>query len=66
MNFYWFKNHIKVDKNTKLISTYMVTDASVYDSQTLETLIDKDDAGQKLYADAAYVEQDESIDWSGM
>ena len=42
MSFYGFKNHIKVDQGTKLISTYMVTDASVHDSQELETLIDKD------------------------
>jgi transposase, IS5 family len=43
-----------------------VTDASVHDSQKLERLIDRDDAGQKLYADSAYNGQVESIDWCGM
>lgn len=66
MNFYGYKNHIKVDQGTKLISTYMVTDAAVHDSQELETLIDKDDAGQKLYGDAAYIGQDNSIESCGM
>jgi IS5 family transposase len=66
MNFYGFKNHIKVDLGSKLISTYAVTDAAVHDSQALETLIDMDDRGQKLYGDCAYIGQDESIEWCGM
>jgi hypothetical protein len=65
MLFYGYKNHIKPDSGTKLIMTYAVTDASVHDSQELETLIDRDDAGQKLYADSAYIGQDESIDLCG-
>jgi IS5 family transposase len=66
MNFYGFKNHIKVDLGSKLISTYAVTEAAVHDSQALETLIDMDDRGQKLYGDCAYIGQDESIEWCGM
>jgi len=46
MNFYGYKNHVKVDKGTKLIRDYMATDASVHDSQELEILIDKSDVGQ--------------------
>jgi IS5 family transposase len=65
-NFYGYKNHIKADKGTKLISDYMVTDAAVHDSQELETLIDQADAGQPLYADAAYIGQEESIERCGM
>jgi len=49
MNFYGYKNHIKVDHGTKLIGTYAVSDA-----------------GQKLYAESAYIGQDESIEWCGM
>ncbi|WP_242452734.1 transposase [Prosthecochloris ethylica] len=41
-------------------------DAATHDSQELETLIDKDDAGQKLYADSAYIGQEESIEWCNM
>jgi IS5 family transposase len=66
MLFYGYKNHIKADKGTKLISTYAVTNASDHDSVALETLIDKDDAGQILYGESAYVGQEESIDWCGM
>ncbi len=66
MLFYGYKNHIKADKDTKLISTYAVSSASVHDSQELEALIDRQDAGQKLYADSAYTGQDDSIDWCGM
>ena len=66
MNFYGYKNHIKVDKGTKLISDYMVTSASVHDSQELETLLSKADAGQPLYADAAYIGQQEIIEGCGM
>lgn len=66
MSFYGYKNHIKADKGTKLIRDYMVTDASVHDSQELETLISTDDGGQKLYADAAYIGQEETIESCGM
>jgi transposase, IS5 family len=65
-NFYGYKNHIKVDKDTKLISTYMVTPANEHDSQSMETLIEKADAGQPLYGDSAYIGQQESIDWCQM
>lgn len=66
MNFYGYKNHLKVDHGIKFIGTYTVSDAVTHDSQELETLTDKDDAGQKLYADSAYIGQEESINWCGM
>lgn len=44
----------------------MRCDAATHDSQELETLIDKDDAGRKFYADSAYIGQDESIEWCDM
>ena len=66
MLFYGYKNHIKTDMGTKLISTYTVSSASVHDSQELEALINLDDADQKLYADSAYTGQDESINLCGM
>ena len=40
-----------------MISTYEVTDASVHDSQVLETLIEKEDSHHELYADSAYSSQ---------
>ena len=40
---YGFKDHAKVDKDSKLITDYSVTDASVHDSREIEGLIDKND-----------------------
>ena len=52
--FYGYKDHVKVDQESKLILDYTITDASVHDSQPLEELLDKKDKGQALYADSAY------------
>jgi len=52
--FYGYKNHAKVDKKSKFIKRYAVTDASVHDSQLLDDLLDKSDCGQDLHADSAY------------
>jgi IS5 family transposase len=60
-NFYGYKNHIKVDKDTKLINNWMVTPACDHDSQSLEPLIEQADAGQPLYGDSAYVGQEAII-----
>jgi IS5 family transposase len=50
---YGYKDHIKVDKHSKLITRYTVTDAAVRDSRELKNLIE---AGKdkRLYADSAY------------
>ena len=53
--FYGYKDHIKADTKTKLITAYGVTSASVHDSEELENLLDKkEDQGQPFYADSAY------------
>lgn len=52
--FYGYKNHVKADTKTKLVVDYLVTDASVHDSQALEDLLNEKDKGQSLYADSAY------------
>ena len=61
--YYGYKNHTKVDSKSKFINKYVVTDASVHDSQALKSLLDKEDEGQPLYADSAYVgeNQEETI-----
>ena len=51
---YGYKNHIKVDKKSKLVHRYVVTSASTHDSQTLEELMTASDAHHELYADSAY------------
>ncbi|MDD2344781.1 MAG: IS5 family transposase [Bacteroidales bacterium] len=52
--YYGYKNHAKVDSKSKFINTYKATDASVHDSQALDSLLNKKDKGQLLYADSAY------------
>lgn len=52
--YYGYKNHAKVDSKSKFINTFVVTDASVHDSQPLDNLLNKTDKGQPLYADSAY------------
>jgi len=51
---YGYKNHVKVDRKTKLIKKCVVTDASVHDSQALADLVDKTDKGKPVYGDSAY------------
>ena len=53
-NYYGYKDHIKADIKTKLITGYSVTPANVPDNAVIDQLIDKKDRGQKLYADSAY------------
>lgn len=54
VNYFGYKNHIKVDAKSKIITQYAVTTANVHDSQALEDLLSKDDKGQALFADSAY------------
>ncbi len=59
--FYGYKNHAKVDSKSKFIDKYIVTDASVHDSQALEELLTNEDKGQDFYADSAYTGEDQEI-----
>ena len=58
-NFYGYKNHVKSDTKTKLIEEFEVTDASVHDSQVVDTLLTDKDEGQPLYADSAYTGEEQ-------
>lgn len=49
---YGYKDHVKADVDTKLITKYSVTDASVHDSQEMDGLLDEND--RVIYADSAY------------
>jgi transposase, IS5 family len=53
-NYYGYKNHIKIDIGSKLITKLKVTSAEVHDSQAMLDLLDKRDKGHVLYADSAY------------
>lgn len=61
-NYYGYKNHVKIDSKSKLIDDYTVTDALVHDSQTVDELLNEKDKGQELYADSAYVRQEEILE----
>jgi len=54
-NYFGYKNHIKVDSKTKLITDYRVTTANIADKHVVDGLLDKkEDSGQPLYGDSAY------------
>ena len=52
----------KEDTERKLILTQEVTPASVHDSQPMDTLLMESDKGQPLFADSAYVGQEETLE----
>jgi IS5 family transposase len=47
-SFFGYKNHVKCDSRSKLITSFAVTDASVNDSQVFVELIDKKDKDIKV------------------
>ena len=50
---YGYKDHIKIDKKSKIITKYRVTSAEVHDSQELKNLIEKK-KDKRIYGDSAY------------
>lgn len=54
VSYYGYKNHVKADRSSRLILDYVVTDASVHDSQMLSELVGESDKGRQLFADSAY------------
>lgn len=54
-NSFGYKNHIKADEKTKLITRYKATTANIHDSEVIDELLDKkEDGGQPVMADSAY------------
>lgn len=54
VNYFGYKNHVKTEVKSKIITKYKVTDASVHDSEPMEDLLDEKDKGENFYADSAY------------
>ena len=50
--YFGYKDHVKVDADSKLITDYRVTTASTHDSQPMPEMINEDD--RAVYADSAY------------
>jgi len=54
-NYFGYKNHIKIDSQTKLITGFVVTPANIADNHIADSLLyKKEDGGQPLYGDSAY------------
>jgi IS5 family transposase len=52
---YGYKNHINIDRDTKLITAHACTDASVHDSQVFGDVLRSNEAGgSAVWADSAY------------
>ena len=49
---YGYKNHLNADAQTKLITKFTTSTASVHDSQAIEDIVDQKD--KRLFADSAY------------
>lgn len=49
-----YKNHVKVDRKSKLITEYEASGANVHDSQMMGKLVKKKDAHHEMYADGAH------------
>lgn len=54
VNYFGYKNHIKIDVKSKIISKFLVTSANIHDSQVIEELLDDKDKGENFYGDSAY------------
>lgn len=58
-SYFGYKNHVKADEKTKLITGYIATTANIHDSEVIVELLDKkEDSGQPLHADGAYRSED--------
>jgi IS5 family transposase len=63
-SFYGDKDHVNMDRDTKLITTGEVTSAQIHDSQVLEEVLQSPEVGgADIYADSAYrsTTQEESL-----
>jgi IS5 family transposase len=50
---YGYKNHVKIDRVSKMIVNFAITDAAVHDSREMVGLLDEKD--RELHGDSAYV-----------
>jgi len=63
--YYGYKNHVNVDRAHKLIRNYKVTDASVHDSQELDSILDPNNDSQETWADSAYRSEEQEARLNG-
>jgi IS5 family transposase len=61
-NHYGYKNHINIDRDTKLITASACTAANVHDSQALDTVLRAEAAGgRRVWADSAYRSDEQEL-----
>ena len=62
-----YKDHISIDGGFGFIRRYVVTDASVHDSQVLSELLDIDNPDERIWADSAYRSEArlDVLEWMG-
>jgi transposase, IS5 family len=53
-SYFGYKNHISIDRRHKLVRRYVVSTASVHDSQKLEDVLDPSNTASSVWADSAY------------
>ena len=54
-----YKNHVKTDSKSKIITKFKVTTANVNDLQMLDDLLNSKDKGEDFYADSAYTGEEQ-------
>lgn len=60
---YGYKNHVNIDKKTKLIARHSTTPANVHDNTELNTILrSPEEGGADVYADSAYRSEDNETD----
>jgi IS5 family transposase len=66
--FYGYKNHVRADAESVIITDYTVSDASVHDSQEFSNLINEEKLAGSLFADSAYksAKTDQTLDDLGI
>jgi IS5 family transposase len=68
VSFFGYKDHVKTDSGTNLISDYVATSANVHDSTPFAEMVGEADRGTNLHADSAYkgAESDELLESFGI
>jgi IS5 family transposase len=64
--FYGYKNHVRADADSAIITDYQVTDAAVHDSQALPDLIGPQNKDENLFADSAYKSAETDAQLAGL
>lgn len=61
-NHYGYKNHINIDRTTKLITAHATTPAHIHDSQVLDAVLrPEDEGGKEIWADSAYRSDEQEL-----